>query len=120
MDPRIKLTKRIQKLLDKWQPLLGVKIQEFRIKKMRAWGSLNPVDRRLWVSQSLANMSDASLEYVIVHELVHMLLDEGPEGSGHNERFYRLMDRYLPTWRRRHAGLRTPDGFVAVRLPRLT
>lgn len=113
---RSRLAARVQRLLEKWQPVLGVRVREFRIKKMGAWGSLNPVDRRLWVSQSLARMSDAALEYVVVHELVHLLIDEGPAGSGHDDRFYALMDRHLPTWRRRHARLRG-GGVVAAKLP---
>lgn len=114
---RERLARRVQKLLDRWQPILGVNVREFRIKKMNAFGSLNPRDRRLWVSQKLAGMSDAALEYVVVHELVHLLMDEGPVGSGHDDRFYAIMDQYLPTWRRRHAQLRGPGGVVASRLP---
>jgi predicted metal-dependent hydrolase len=114
---RTRLNRRIQKLLDKWQPILGVTVREFHIKKMNSWGSLNPRDRRLWISQMLATMSDAALEYVIVHELLHLVLDEGPEGSGHDDRFHALMDRYLPTWRRRHASLRSGAGIVAGKLP---
>jgi hypothetical protein len=106
---RSRLSVRVQKLLDKWQSILGVAVREFRIKKMTSWGSLNPPDRRLWVSQALAAMSDAALEYVIVHELMHLVIDEGPRGSGHDARFYALMDHYLPTWRRRHARLRSGD-----------
>jgi predicted metal-dependent hydrolase len=113
---RSRLTARVQKLLDKWQPILGVSVREFRIKKMTSWGSLNPPDRRIWISQALASMSDAALEYVIVHELMHLVLDEGPEGSGHDERFYALMDQHLPTWRRRHARLRSGD-VVGGKLP---
>jgi len=116
---RSRLAARVQKLLDKWQPILGVRIREFRIKKMTSWGSLNPPDRRLWVSQALATMSDAALEYVLVHELMHLLIDEGPAGSGHDDRFYALMDRYLPTWRRRHTRLHSPGGVVAGKLPRM-
>jgi predicted metal-dependent hydrolase len=115
---RARLAVRVQKLLDKWQPILGVRVREFRIKKMTSWGSLNPPDRRIWISQALASMSDAALEYVIVHELMHLVLDEGPEGSGHDERFYALMDQHLPTWRRRHARLRSGD-VVGGKLPRI-
>lgn len=113
---RQQLARRVQKLLDKWQPILGVRVREFRVKKMRAFGSLNVREGRLWVSQSLAKMPKADLEYVVLHELVHMLIRE-EEGSGHDERFYALMDRYLPGWRRRHAMLRSPDGVVARPLP---
>jgi predicted metal-dependent hydrolase len=122
---RTRLARRVQRLLDKWQPILGVHLGEFHIKKMRAFASTNVRDSRLWVGQALADMSPADLEYVIVHELVHLRVgdiarDEGtdPEaGSGHDARFYTLMDQYLPTWRRRHARLRSSAGVVAGKLP---
>jgi len=122
---RTRLTRRVQRLLDKWQPILGVSLAEFHIKKMRAFASSNVRDSRLWVSQALVDMSPAALEYVIVHELVHLRVSDlmraegsDPEaGSGHDARFYGLMDQYLPTWRRRHAQLRSPGGVIAVRLP---
>lgn len=113
---RDRLARRVQRLLDKWQPIVGSRVSEFRIKKMRAFGSLNVADGRLWISQALATMSPADLEYVIVHELVHLLIRED-EGSGHDARFYALMDRFLPSWRRRHMRLRSGDGIVASPLP---
>jgi predicted metal-dependent hydrolase len=110
---------RVQNLLDEWQPILGVDVREFHIKKMTSWGSSNLGACRLWISQMLAGMSNASLELVVVHELMHMLIDEGPVGSGHDARFYAHMDHYLPTWRRRQARLRSSDGIVAGKLPGL-
>ena len=112
---RDRLRQRVQKLLDKWQPILGVTVSEFRIKKMRAFGSLNLPERRLWISQSLATMSPADLEYVVVHELAHLLVGE-EKGSGHDDRFYTVMDHHLPSWRRRHARLHA-DGVIAQSLP---
>jgi predicted metal-dependent hydrolase len=122
---RERLTRRVQRLLDKWEPILGVRLNEFRLKKMRAFATLNVREGRLWVSQSLASMSPADLEYVIVHELVHLLVGDRARakgadptiGSGHDEQFYALLDRYLPTWRRRHARLRGGDGRIARDLP---
>jgi predicted metal-dependent hydrolase len=115
---RARLSKRIQRVLDKWQPILGVEVREFHIKKMLSWGSSNLSTQRLWVSQMLAGMSNAALELVVVHELMHFLIAD-PVGSGHDARFYALMDHYLPTWRRRHRRLRSPEGIVAGKLPRL-
>lgn len=112
---RERLGKRVQKLLDKWQPILGVHVREFRIKKMRAFGSLNLAERRLWIGQALAAMSPADLEYVVVHELVHLLIRD-EKGSGHDARFYALMDHHLPSWRRRHTRLRNGD-VIATALP---
>lgn len=122
---RARLARRVQGLLDKWQPILGVHLGEFRIKKMRAFASTNVRDSRLWVSQALVDMTPSDLEYVIVHELMHLRISDlaraegvDPEaGSGHNSRFYGLMDHYLPTWRRRHARLRSPAGAVTAKLP---
>ena len=119
------LKKRVQRLIDKWEPILGVHLSDFRIKKMRAFATFNARDGRLWVSQSLATMSPADLEYVIVHELVHLLVadraraDGGDPtvGSGHDPRFYALMDHFLPSWRRRHMRLRSGEGVVARGLP---
>jgi predicted metal-dependent hydrolase len=107
--------RRIQKLLDKWQAILGVKVHEFQIKKMNVWSSLNPHDRRLWISHALGTMSDAALEYVIVHELVHLLIAEASVESGPGDRFNTLMDRYLPTWRKRYAGMLTGSQETAPR-----
>lgn len=116
---RARLERRVQRLLDLWLPRLGVQLQEFHIKKMRAWGSTNPQARRLWISLKLSNMSDAALEYVIVHELAHLALKQKPQGSGHDAAFYTLLDRVLPTWKRRHAALYS-EGVVAKDLPGLS
>jgi predicted metal-dependent hydrolase len=122
---REKLSRRVQRLLDKWQPIVGARVSEFRVKKMRAFATLNVREGRLWIGQALATMSPADLEYVVVHELVHLRVgdlvrSEGgdPEkGSGHEARFYTLMDRFLPSWRRRHARLRSGEGVIARGLP---
>ena len=115
-EERVHLGVRVKKLLEKWQSILGVHVPEFRIKKMRAFGSLNVRDGRLWISQALATMSPADLEYVVVHEFVHLLIRD-EKGSGHDDRFYALMDHYLPSWRRRHARLRSNEGMAARSLP---
>lgn len=122
---RDRLSRRVQKLLAKWQPILGVHVREFRVKKMRAFASLNVREGRLWVGTALATMSPGDLEYAVVHELVHLLVADRARaagadpgvGSGHDERFYALLDQHLPTWRRRHKHLRGDDGVVARDLP---
>lgn len=113
---RSRLSRRVERLLDEWQPILGTVVREFHLKKMTAWASTNPGARRIWVNLALADMSNAALEYVIVHELAHLALRQGPKGSGHDAHFYALLDRVLPTWRRRHARLYR-DGVSAVVLP---
>lgn len=63
------------------------------------WGSCNPKTRRIWLNLELIKKPPACLEYVLVHELTHLLI------AKHDDKFLRLMDRHLPTWRRRRAEL---------------
>lgn len=81
-------------LLEKWQTVLGVRANEFGIKKMKTkWGTCNIAARRIWINLELAKKPVACLEYIVVHELTHLL------ERNHNERFAAIMDRHLPTWR---------------------
>ena len=121
---RARLERRVRRVLAKWEPIVGARVAEFHVKKMRAFASTNVRDRRLWVSQALARMSPADLEYVIVHELAHLRSadlarerGEDPEvGSGHDAHFYAILDRHLPSWRLRHERLRSGT-IVARELP---
>lgn len=91
---RQQLTALIPELLLKWQPLVGVQVACWGVKKMKTrWGSCNVAARRIWLNLELAKKPLACLEYVLVHELVHLL------ERCHNDRFYRLMDQFLPGWR---------------------
>jgi len=81
-------------LLARWQPVIGVEAREWRIRRMKTrWGSCNIRERRIWLNLELAKMAPACLEYVLVHELVHLI------ERYHNTRFWGLMDRFLPEWR---------------------
>ena len=87
-------------LLDKWQAELGVKVREWGIKRMKTkWGSCNPKARRIWLNLELIKKPPAALEYVVVHELIHLL------ARNHDERFLRCMDHHLPSWRHRRREL---------------
>lgn len=91
---REQLRRQIPALLDQWQPILGVAAAEWGIKKMKTrWGSCNIRARRVWFNLELAQKPARCLEYVVVHELVHLL------ERSHNARFKALMDQHLPTWR---------------------
>lgn len=80
-------------LLEKWQPVLGVQVASWGIKKMKTkWGSCNAAARRVWFNLELAKKPVQCLEYIVVHELVHLL------ERHHNERFMALMNTYLPQW----------------------
>jgi predicted metal-dependent hydrolase len=81
-------------LIAKWQPVIGVQVADWGIKKMKTrWGSCNTQDRRVWLNLDLAKKPPQCLEYVLVHEMVHLL------ERHHNERFKSLMDRFMPQWR---------------------
>lgn len=93
---RQQLELEIPKLLDKWLPRMGVQVHDWRIKQMKTkWGSCNIEAHRLWLNLELAKKTHACLEYVLVHELVHLLERK------HNERFMSFMDQFLPDWRER-------------------
>jgi len=88
------LREQIPDLLAKWEPVVGVEVAFWGIKKMKTkWGSCNAEARRIWLNLELAKKPYECLEYVLVHELVHLL-----EGH-HNDRFRGLMDRFMPQWR---------------------
>ena len=100
---RKQLRSRIQRLLDKWQPILGVTIRDWDMRKMKMyWGSSNKATGHITFNTELAKLPPRYLEYVVVHELVHHLTD------GHDARFHELMDRHLPGWRRMQARIEEP------------
>jgi predicted metal-dependent hydrolase len=92
---RQQLKKAIPVLLDKWQPVIGKEVKSWGVKKMKTkWGSCNIQDARIWLNLELVKKSPECLEYILVHELVHLL------ERHHNDNFQCLMDKYLPQWPR--------------------
>lgn len=90
---RKELKSQMPPLIEKWEPIIGVKVHAWGIKKMRTkWGSCNTRARRIWLNLELAKKPFECLEYVVVHEMVHLL------ERRHNERFMKLMGEYLPHW----------------------
>lgn len=93
---RNSLKERTPKLIEKWEPIIGVKVDDWRIKKMKTkWGSCNEREGRIWVNLELAKKPVECLEYIVVHEMVHLL------ERHHNEVFREYMDKFLPNWRNR-------------------
>ena len=91
---RQQLKEIIPPLVEKWQPVLGVQIAGWGIKKMKTkWGTCNVGARRIWLNLELAKKPTQCLEYIVVHELVHLI------ERHHNERFVSIMDKHLPQWR---------------------
>ncbi|MEJ2201274.1 MAG: SprT family zinc-dependent metalloprotease, partial [Desulfuromonadaceae bacterium] len=97
---RRQLRELLPELVAKWEQVVGMQAAEWRIRKMSTrWGSCNIGARRIWLNLELAKKPLPCLEYVIVHELVHLLEPR------HNARFRALMDRFLPSWRSRREQL---------------
>lgn len=88
-------------LLAAWEPILGVKASKIAYRNMKSrWGSCQPATGRICLNVRLALYPPECLEYVVVHELCHLL------ERGHGRRFCALMDAVLPDWRERRAQLR--------------
>ncbi len=97
---RKELRKRIPPLLEKWQKKIGVEVNAVNIKKMKTlWGSCNIEKKRIWLNLELMKKNPQCLEYILVHEMVHLL------ERHHNERFRQFMDRFLPNWESRRDAL---------------
>ena len=91
------LKAQIPDLLNHWQSAIGKQAADWGIKKMKTrWGSCNIAQRRIWLNLELAKKPIECLEYVLVHELVHLL------ERHHNDRFKAYMDKYLPQWQQCH------------------
>jgi len=88
------LKTEIARLLPKWEKITGLKAESWQTKYMTTrWGTCNTKTGKLWFNLQLAKKSPKCLEYIILHELVHLVEKK------HNERFVSLMDKYMPMWR---------------------
>lgn len=91
---RAELKKIIPGIIKNREKVIGVKTNDFGIKKMRTkWGSCNIETKRIWLNLELARKPVECLEYIIVHELVHLL------ERTHNDIFIKYMDKFMPKWR---------------------
>lgn len=88
------LSQDIAGLAEKWQGIIGVKATGFGIRDMKSrWGTCNIKTKKIWLSLRLVHKAPELLEYVVVHELVHLL------EKSHNQIFKSYMDMFLPNWR---------------------
>jgi predicted metal-dependent hydrolase len=93
---RAQLKCLVPPLVDKWQAEIDVQVRECNIKQMKTrWGTCNIPARRIWLNLELVKKPAVCLEYVVVHELVHLL------ERNHGARFKAYMDRFMPDWRER-------------------
>jgi len=90
---REQLKLAVPPVVARWEPLIGVKVDRFFVQRMKTkWGSCSPGSRSIRLNTDLARKPRECLEYIVVHEMVHLL------EPTHNARFVALMDRFLPTW----------------------
>lgn len=90
---RQQVREAVPALLDKWEPMLGVKANRVFVQRMKTkWGSCTPESGYIRLNTDLAKKPRECLEYVVVHELVHLL------EPTHNGRYIALLDLYLPNW----------------------
>ena len=81
-------------VIEKWEKTMGVSINEFAVKKMKTkWGTCSREARRIWLNLELAKKPFHCIEYIIVHELAHLL------ERSHNDNFIAILDNFLPEWK---------------------
>jgi predicted metal-dependent hydrolase len=91
---RCQLEAAIPPLIAKWERLMGLHVNSFTVRKMKTkWGSCTPSLQTIRFNLELAKKPIECLEYVIVHEMVHLL------EPSHNRRFIAFMDSFMPKWR---------------------
>lgn len=91
---RRQLKAAIPALIEKWQPAIDHDVTGWTVRRMKTkWGSCNPDSGRLWFNVELSKKHPACLEYIVVHEMTHLL------ERTHNGRFVEMMDGHLPNWR---------------------
>ncbi len=84
----------IPQMIAHYEPILGVQVAAWGVKRMKTrWGTCNIRARRIWLALALARYPQICLEYVVVHEMAHLL------ERLHNERFKRILDGAMPGWR---------------------
>ena len=91
---RAQLRERIPEMVAKWEPRIGVTVADWRVRRMKTrWGTCNPDAGRIWLNSELAKKAVTCLEYVVVHEMIHLI------EQGHNDRFRKVLDGVMPEWR---------------------
>jgi predicted metal-dependent hydrolase len=84
----------IKTLIIKWEPILDVKVNEYFIQRMKTkWGSCNHTSKNIRLNTELVKKPKDLVEYVVVHEMLHILV------PNHSDKFMMLLNQYYPNWR---------------------
>jgi predicted metal-dependent hydrolase len=93
---RKQLRLAVPPLIARWEPVIGRNVPRWSIRRMKTkWGSCNRETGHIWFNLELAKKHPLCLEYIVVHEMAHLL------ERNHGDRYTKLMDKYLPDWRSR-------------------
>lgn len=99
---KLELEKRVPLLIKKWEKIIGKEVKDFKIRRMKTrWGSCNFKKRKISINSELAKRPVYFLEYVVVHEMVHLI------EKSHNKNFKNLMTLFLPEWKKYKEDLKT-------------
>ncbi len=91
---RIELREVLNKSVAKWESKIGVKVNDWGIRRMKTrWGTCNHKQKTIWFNLELSKKPLSCTEYVIVHELLHLIEEK------HSEKFVKLLAQYLPKWK---------------------
>lgn len=91
---RQELKRVLQPVVERYEKRMGIAADEYKVKNMRTrWGTCNIDKRRVWINLQLAKKPMECLEYVVAHELVHLIEKD------HTHRFNALVEKYYPTWK---------------------
>lgn len=91
---RGELRRVLRSASERCEEITGIEANDFRIRNMKTrWGTCNIAERRIWVNLQLVKKPPQCLDYVLTHELVHLV------EANHTHRFHELVEKYCPTWR---------------------
>ena len=99
---RRQLKNLIPDIITKWEKIIDVQVNDWGVKHMKTkWGTCNIEDKRIWINLELAKKPIQCLEYIVVHEMIHLL------ERHHNDRFLFYIDKFLPQWKKLKVELNT-------------
>lgn len=91
---RAELKKLIPPIIEKWGKVTNIQVNDWQIKLMKTkWGSCNIEEKKIWINLELIHKPLHCLEYIILHEMIHLI------ERHHNEKFQYYMDTYMPNWK---------------------
>lgn len=91
---RRELKKAIPPVLEKYVKIVGKRPSEVKVRNMKNWGNCRYQDKRITLNLKLAKKDQICLEYVMIHELCHLI------EFNHGKKFKRLMDKFCPNWKK--------------------